>query len=108
MWKLDTDAPELLGIATSLPELLLVLEQLIGLDTEWQEELQITDMVAFLMFEGLALFLGVLLVPMLFTHVPLACGNMTAIEGNYSNMENPYNLGFSASQKVSFAAQERG
>eukprot|EP00913_Durusdinium_trenchii_P014458 g13562.t1 len=30
---------------------------------------------------------------MLCTHVPLACNNMTAIEGNYSNMSNPYDLG---------------
>ncbi|CAK9111776.1 Palmitoyltransferase ZDHHC15 (Acyltransferase ZDHHC15) (Zinc finger DHHC domain-containing protein 15) (DHHC-15) [Durusdinium trenchii] len=82
------------GIATSLPEFVLCVGKICGFESDaWKEDLQITDMVAFLMFEGLAIFLCVLLVPMLCTHVPLACNNMTAIEGNYSNMSNPYDLG---------------
>lgn len=83
-----------IGILTSLPEFFLVLGKIFGLDSDmWQANLQITDMLAFVMFEGLAIFLSALLVPMLFTHIPLACNNTTAIEANYTNIENPYHLG---------------
>jgi len=51
-------------------------------------------MMAFIVFEGMAIFLLVLLIPVLYTHVPLACSNRTAIENNYANMDNPYDLGF--------------
>eukprot|EP00931_Biecheleriopsis_adriatica_P065427 TRINITY_DN39955_c0_g1_i1.p1 TRINITY_DN39955_c0_g1~~TRINITY_DN39955_c0_g1_i1.p1 ORF type:complete len:410 (-),score=73.95 TRINITY_DN39955_c0_g1_i1:68-1297(-) len=84
------------GIATSLPELILCVGKLCGLDegAVWKaDSLHTTDMVAFLMFGSLAIFLGILLAPMLFTHVPLAVSNVTAIEGNYDNMANPYHLG---------------
>lgn len=86
----------LIGIATSLPELILCVGKLCGLNegSIWQDNsLQVTDMVAFIMFGSLAIFLGILLAPMLFTHVPLAFSNVTAIEGNYDNMANPYHLG---------------
>ena len=49
--------------------------------------------MAFIVFEGMAIFLLVLLIPVLYTHVPLACSNRTAIENNYANMDNPYDLG---------------
>eukprot|EP00440_Ansanella_granifera_P068104 gb/GFBE01073881.1/.p1 GENE.gb/GFBE01073881.1/~~gb/GFBE01073881.1/.p1 ORF type:complete len:397 (+),score=73.56 gb/GFBE01073881.1/:1-1191(+) len=84
------------GIATSLPELILCIGKLCGLNegSVWKEDsLQTTDIIAFLMFGGLAIFLAILLMPMLFTHVPLAASNVTAIEGNYDNMANPYHLG---------------
>lgn len=82
------------GIATSITEFVLVIVKLVGIESDvWQANLQITDMIAFVVFEGLAIFLSILLVPMLYTHVPLACNNMTAIECNYTNMENPYHLG---------------
>lgn len=85
-----------IGIVTSLPELILCIGKLCGIHegAVWKEDsLQLTDIVAFLMFGSLAIFLGVLLAPMLFTHVPLAVSNVTAIEGNYDNMANPYNMG---------------
>ncbi|CAE7390710.1 zdhhc15, partial [Symbiodinium necroappetens] len=83
-----------IGIATSFREFLLCVGKLAGIeDNLWKEDLQITDMVAFMMFEGLAVFLCILLLPMLFTHVPLALSNTTAIEANYDNMANPYDLG---------------
>eukprot|EP00438_Fugacium_kawagutii_P010249 Skav214703 [mRNA] locus=scaffold331:60515:75755:+ [translate_table: standard] len=70
-----------IGILTSLPEFILVLGKIAGLDSDmWQADLQITDMIAFVMFQGLAIFLAALLVPMLYTHVPFACNNTTAIE----------------------------
>ena len=49
--------------------------------------------MAFIVFEGMAIFLLVLLIPVLYTHVPLACSNRTAIENNYANTDNPYDLG---------------
>lgn len=84
-----------IGLATSLPELVLCIGKLLGIGEGdvWNSTLQTTDIVAFLMFGGLAGFLGILLMPMLFTHVPFAIRNVTAIESNYDNMANPYDLG---------------
>lgn len=85
----------LVGIATTIPELILCIGVLLGADegNVWKVYiLQTSDILAFLMFGSLAVFLAVLLAPMLFTHLPLAAGNATAIEANYENIDNPYHL----------------
>jgi len=85
----------LIGIFSTVPEFVMVIEKLLGVENPlWQANLQMTDMMAFIVFEGMAIFLLVLLIPVLYTHVPLACSNRTAIENNYANMDNPYDLGF--------------
>merc|ERR1740138_905076 len=56
-------------------------------------ELEVSDVAAFLIFGLLALFISVLLTPMLMAHVPLATLNLTTIEDNYKNMPNPFDQG---------------
>mmetsp|Transcript_17114 Transcript_17114/g.47444 ORF Transcript_17114/g.47444 Transcript_17114/m.47444 type:complete len:420 (-) Transcript_17114:192-1451(-) len=55
--------------------------------------LEVTDILVFMIFGILALFVAVLLTPMLATHVPLAFQNLTTIEDNYENMPNPFDQG---------------
>jgi len=57
------------------------------------KRLEVTDILVFLIFGILALFVAVLLTPMLATHVPLAMRNLTTIEDNYENMRNPFDQG---------------
>merc|ERR1719343_822772 len=52
--------------------------------------LEVTDILVFMIFGILALFVAVLLTPMLATHIPLATQNLTTIEDNYENMPNPF------------------
>ncbi|CAE8596777.1 unnamed protein product, partial [Polarella glacialis] len=85
-----------IGVTTALPELILCTGTLFGVtdaDVFKADILQTSDIIAFLVFGCLAIFLGILLAPMLATHLPLAASNVTAIEGNYDNMVNPYHLG---------------
>jgi len=56
-------------------------------------KLEVTDVVGFLIFGMLALFVALLLTPMLATHLPLALQNLTTIEDNYDNMPNPFDQG---------------
>jgi len=56
-------------------------------------QLEIADVMAFLIFGFLALFIAVLLTPMLMAHIPLAALNLTSIEDNYKNMPNPFDQG---------------
>jgi len=58
-----------------------------------QGRLEVTDILVFMIFGILALFVAVLLTPMLATHVPLATLNLTTIEDNYENMPNPFDQG---------------
>lgn len=56
-------------------------------------KLECTDIIVFLIFGILALFVSMLLTPMLATHLPLALQNLTTIEDNYENMPNPFDQG---------------
>lgn len=56
-------------------------------------KIQVTDILVFLIFGILALFVAVLMTPMLATHLPLALQNLTTIEDNYENMQNPFDQG---------------
>lgn len=58
--------------------------------------LEVTDILVFMIFGILALFVAVLLTPMLATHLPLATQNLTTIEDNYENMPNPFDQGSTA------------
>jgi len=60
---------------------------------EGSTRLEVTDILVFMIFGILALFVAVLLTPMLATHVPLATQNLTTIEDNYENMPNPFDQG---------------
>mmetsp|Transcript_50470 Transcript_50470/g.129998 ORF Transcript_50470/g.129998 Transcript_50470/m.129998 type:complete len:423 (+) Transcript_50470:78-1346(+) len=62
-----------------------------------EAQLEVTDIVGFLISGLLALFVAVLLTPMLATHLPLAAQNITTIEDNYENMPNPFDQGSTAS-----------
>jgi hypothetical protein len=55
-----------------------------------------SDIVVFLIFGLFALFVFLLLTPMLATHLPLATQNLTTIEDNYENMPNPFDQGTSS------------
>jgi len=89
-----------IAVATSLPELLLCVTVVTGmedgLDLEAAHMLrftQKTDVLAFLISGILSVFFAVLLAPMVYTHLPLAARNETAIESNYKNMRNPFDQG---------------
>jgi len=58
-----------------------------------ETKLECTDIFVFMIFGILALFVAVLLTPMLATHLPLATRNITTIEDNYENMPNPFDQG---------------
>merc|ERR1719436_1797961 len=61
---------------------------------DWQADtLGTPDVFMFLIFGLLALFICVLLTPLLATHVPLATQNLTTIEDNHENMPNPFDQG---------------
>jgi len=88
------------AFATSLPEFLLCLVDITGLQdglgldaSKRLENTRKTDVLAFLISGILSLFFAVLLVPMVNTHVPLGTRNETAIESNYNNMPNPFDQG---------------
>jgi len=63
---------------------------------ESSTRLEVTDILVFMIFGILALFVAVLLTPMLATHLPLATQNLTTIEDNYENMPNPFDQGSTA------------
>jgi len=86
----------LIALATSLPELVFCA----GAVTRMQDglpwdatQLETSDVFVFIIFGLLALFVLVLLTPMLATHLPLATQNTTTIEDNYENMPNPFDQG---------------
>jgi len=84
------------AIITAIPELFTCLAMLAGLDDSFvleDTELEVADVAAFLIFVLLALFIALLLTPMLMAHVPLATLNLTTIEDNYRNMPNPFDQG---------------
>mmetsp|Transcript_95368 Transcript_95368/g.278860 ORF Transcript_95368/g.278860 Transcript_95368/m.278860 type:complete len:375 (-) Transcript_95368:89-1213(-) len=89
-----------IAVVTSLPEFLLCLTVVTGvtdgLGLEAARMLQYTrktDVLAFVISGILSLFFAVLLLPMVYTHLPLAARNQTAIESNYQNMPNPFDQG---------------
>merc|ERR1712008_333420 len=55
--------------------------------------LQISEIIGFLIFGLIALFLTFLVTPMVPAHLMLAARNQTSIEGNYTNMPNPFDRG---------------
>lgn len=84
------------ALITTLPELFTCAAMLARMDDAFSledTELEIADVAAFLIFGFLALFIALLLTPMLMAHAPLATLNMTTIEDNYRNMPNPFDQG---------------
>jgi palmitoyltransferase len=85
------------ALITSFADLISCIGLLGHVDTNFslgeESSLEIADVFAFLIFGFLALFIGLLLTPMLMAHVPLATLNVTTIEDNYRNMPNPYDQG---------------
>lgn len=85
-----------IAILTALPEIVKCVGGFSRTEDgfAWHEgELEVTDVLAFLIFDFLAFFIAVLLTPMLMAHVPLAMMNITTIEDNYRNMPNPFDQG---------------
>mmetsp|Transcript_2109 Transcript_2109/g.4811 ORF Transcript_2109/g.4811 Transcript_2109/m.4811 type:complete len:314 (-) Transcript_2109:20-961(-) len=72
------------GVATTVPELWTCITSAgsCGLDP--------FSNVLFVLFGVITIAAFFLMASMLFSHVPLACQNMTSIEELYDNMENPY------------------
>jgi len=86
----------LVALATSLPELVYCASAVTRMEDgfAWEEKkLETSDVFVFIIFGLLALFVAVLLTPMLATHLPLATQNLTTIEDNYENMPNPFDQG---------------
>lgn len=90
----------IIAVVTSLPEFLFCLVVLTGLQDGLGLEagrmlpyLRKTDILSFVIAGILSLFFAALLIPMVYTHVPLATRNETAIESNYKNMPNPFDQG---------------
>jgi len=90
----------IIAFATSLPEFVLCLIYLTGIEdglgisiVERLHNARKTDLLSFVVSGVLALFFVVLFVPMVLTHIPMATRNETAIESNYSNMPNPFDQG---------------
>lgn len=89
-----------IAFATSLPEFVLCLIYLTGIEdglglspVERLHNARKTDLLSFVVSGVLSLFFVVLFVPMVLTHIPMATRNETAIESNYSNMPNPFDQG---------------
>lgn len=86
----------LVALVTSLPELLYCTGALLKLQDSvfWQmPELQISEILIFLVFGALDLAFLVILAPMFAQHFHLATLNATTIEGHYDNMPNPFDMG---------------
>mmetsp|Transcript_34875 Transcript_34875/g.78832 ORF Transcript_34875/g.78832 Transcript_34875/m.78832 type:complete len:345 (-) Transcript_34875:44-1078(-) len=86
----------LVALATSLPEIVYCAGAITRMEDgfAWEEKhLETWDVFVFIIFGLLALFVSVLLTPMLATHLPLASQNLTTIEDNYENMPNPFDQG---------------
>merc|ERR1719382_2313904 len=94
------------ALLTSLPELVLCVKALLNLEgdsfdlsgnsssVDGGAQLEVSDMVVFLIFGLLALFFLALLMPMLATHLPLASSNVTSIESHYDgSVSNPFDQG---------------
>ncbi|CAK0860889.1 unnamed protein product [Prorocentrum cordatum] len=84
------------ALITTLPELFTCAAMLARMDDSFAFEhtdLELADVASFLIFGFLALFIALLLTPMLMAHAPLATLNMTTIEDNYRNMPNPFDQG---------------
>merc|ERR1711879_365416 len=87
------------ALGTSVVELVLCVGAVLRMEEDgggltWDEnELDMADVFVFLIFGLLALFVAVLLTPLLATHLPLAMQNITTIEDNYENMPNPFDQG---------------
>jgi len=85
------------ALTLSMPELVLCGKMLLRLDKETGDgnrPLEVFDIIAFLVFGVLALLFLALLMPMLFTHLPLAAQNITSIESHYDDtMANPFDRG---------------
>eukprot|EP00933_Yihiella_yeosuensis_P061392 TRINITY_DN64194_c0_g1_i1.p1 TRINITY_DN64194_c0_g1~~TRINITY_DN64194_c0_g1_i1.p1 ORF type:complete len:421 (-),score=47.54 TRINITY_DN64194_c0_g1_i1:54-1316(-) len=85
------------GLLTALPELLLCLGGITfgppsQADIVWIKDERKTEKIMFLVYGFVAFFMGLLIIPMLCMHIPLAFSNLTAIEMNYTNHPNPYDL----------------
>jgi hypothetical protein len=61
-----------------------------------RQQVYTSDIIVFFIFGLFALFVCMLLTPMLATHLPLATQNLTTIEDNYENMPNPFDQGSSS------------
>lgn len=90
----------IVALVTSFPELVYCVAALLRLEAGYQwpaEDLQVVDVVVFLIFGALALIFLSLLAPMIASHLPLAQRNQTTIENHYINMPNPFDQGSSNS-----------
>jgi len=90
----------IIAVVTSLQEFMYCVVDVTGLEdglglegVQKLQNTQKTDVLAFLISGILSMFFVVLLVPMVYTHLPLAARNETAIESNYNNMPNPFDQG---------------
>jgi len=85
-----------IGLGTTMPELIKLTASLIRLQagTDWPlQEVSVLDALLLLGFAGIAAVFAALFPPMVLLHVPLAAHNQTKLENSYDNMPNPYDLG---------------
>jgi len=78
---------------TSAPELFYCSAAVLHVGNDGTNRLQISEIICFLIFGLLALFLSFLATPLALAHLFLASRNLTSIEGNYSTMPNPFDRG---------------
>eukprot|EP00419_Tripos_fusus_P052524 CAMPEP_0172804640 /NCGR_PEP_ID=MMETSP1075-20121228/5310_1 /TAXON_ID=2916 /ORGANISM="Ceratium fusus, Strain PA161109" /LENGTH=443 /DNA_ID=CAMNT_0013643257 /DNA_START=25 /DNA_END=1357 /DNA_ORIENTATION=+ len=81
------------ALVTSAPELIYCSAAVLHADHDGAKRLQTSEIIGFLIFGLLALFLTFLVTPMVPAHLMLAARNQTSIEGNYTNMPNPFDRG---------------
>mmetsp|Transcript_35569 Transcript_35569/g.98461 ORF Transcript_35569/g.98461 Transcript_35569/m.98461 type:complete len:442 (-) Transcript_35569:199-1524(-) len=78
-------------LGTTLPDLVYCTGALFNMPVE--KKLQKSEIMGFLIAGLLDIFLSIVLVPMVPAHLALAVRNQTSIEGNYTNMPNPFDQG---------------
>jgi len=85
-----------IALMTSAPELVYCSAAVLHAGHDSADRLETSEIIGFLIFGLLALFLTFLVTPMVPAHLMLAARNQTSIEGNYTNMPNPFDRGSSA------------
>jgi len=82
-----------IALVTSAPELVYCLVTLVSAGHDGTNRLEVSEIIGFLIFGLLALFLTFLVTPLVLAHLMLAARNLTSIEGNYESLQNPYDRG---------------
>mmetsp|Transcript_12812 Transcript_12812/g.40413 ORF Transcript_12812/g.40413 Transcript_12812/m.40413 type:complete len:218 (-) Transcript_12812:94-747(-) len=86
-----TTAACVIVLLTTLPEFFYC--AFVVLNAQQEEKLQVAEVWGFCISCLLNVFITLVIAPMAPAHLALACRNQTSIEGNYTNMPNPFDQG---------------